>query len=55
MAQIPKIVEIVHFGGKVLVTFSDGRMANLNPEEIYAKSMEAPANPNLPNLYPDDK
>jgi hypothetical protein len=55
MAQIPKIVEVVLFGGKILVTFSDGRMATLNPEEIYAKSVEAPPNSNLPNLYPDDK
>ena len=42
MAEIPKITSTVRIGGKLLVTFSDGRMATLPNEEIYAKSVEVP-------------
>jgi hypothetical protein len=40
--EIPKITETVRIGGTLLVTFSDGRMATLPREEIYAKSVEVP-------------
>ena len=45
MAENAKIVDVALFDGDVLVVFSDGRIARLDSDEIYAQSIEATLEP----------
>ena len=45
MAEKTKIVDVALFDGDVLVVFSDGRVARLGGDDIYAQSIEAPFEP----------
>jgi hypothetical protein len=40
MANDVTIVEVSRVGGAILVTFSDGRVTALYPDDIYAQSVE---------------
>ncbi len=44
-----KIVEVERIGGNVVVTFSDGRVTTLEPDDIHLASVEPPAK------YPPEK
>lgn len=46
MAEKAKIIEVELLDGGVLVTFSDGRIARLERDDIHAQSIEAPPDPN---------
>ena len=38
-----KVVEVERIDGNVVVTFSDGRVTTLDPNDIYLSSVEVPA------------
>jgi hypothetical protein len=42
MEDKPKIIEVSRLAGNVLVVFSDGRVATLAADSIYAVSVEPP-------------
>jgi hypothetical protein len=39
------VIEVAILAGKVLVTFSDGRIAMLNADDLHLQSVEAPVEP----------
>ena len=44
-----RILEVDRIDGKVVVTFSDGRVTTLDPDDIHSASVEPPAK------YPPDE
>jgi hypothetical protein len=43
MVEKVKIVEVERIDGNVVVTFSDGRIATLDPDDIHSTSVEPPS------------
>ena len=43
MSEKVKIVEVARIGGNVVVTFSDGRVTTLDPDDIHLTSVEPPS------------
>ena len=43
MPEKVKIVEVERINGNVVVTFSDGRVTTLDPDDIHSTSVEPPS------------